>query len=54
MLQDRTGFLALRSCPQSKTHHIITDLDNYCAGTEQGTVMEGARVVRGDLRGRGV
>lgn len=54
MLQDRTGFLALRSCPQSKIHHIITDLNNYCAGTEQGTVTEGARVVRGDLRGRGV
>lgn len=33
-------------CPWSKIHHVITDLDNYWAGTEQGTVTEGARVVR--------
>lgn len=44
----------IKELPQSKIHHIITDLDNYCARTEQGTVTEGARVVRGDLRGRGV
>lgn len=52
--RDRTVFPALRSCPRSKIHHVITDLGNYCARTEQGTVTEGSRGVREDLRGRGV
>lgn len=52
--RDQTVSLALWSCPRSKIHHVITDLDNYCAGTEQGTVTEGSGVVREDLRGRGI
>lgn len=49
-LQRRTAFPALRSCPQSKIHPVITAQDNYCAGTERPVTGAG---VRGDL-GAGV
>lgn len=41
--KDETALLASRSCPRSKIHYVITDLDNYWAGTEQGTVTEGSQ-----------
>ena len=39
----KMALLASWSCPRSKIHRVITDLGNYWAGTEWGTVTEGSQ-----------